>query len=93
MKDLKFISIGFGSLVNIDRVVAVVKSDTLPSRRLINDARDSGRLLDATCGRKTRSIVIVDSNQVILCGLNTDTIAARLNLQADVKEVEDDEEA
>lgn len=91
MKDLKFISIGFGSLVNIDRVVAVVKSDTLPSRRLINDARDSGRLLDATCGRKTRSIVIVDSNQVILCGLNTDTVAARLNLQVDVKEVEDEE--
>lgn len=91
MKDLKFVSIGFGSLVNIDRVVAVVKSDTLPSRRLINDARDSGRLLDATCGRKTRSIVIVDSNQVILCGLNTDTVAARLNLQVDVKEVEDEE--
>ena len=91
MKDLKFISIGFGSLVNLDRVVAVVKSDTLPSRRLINDARDSGRLLDATCGRKTRSIVIVDSGQVILCGLNTDTIAASLNLQVDVKEVEDEE--
>lgn len=91
MKNLKFVSIGFGSLVNLDRVVAVVKSDTLPSRRLINDARDAGKLLDATCGRKTRAIVVVDSGQVILCGLNTDTIAARLNLQTEVKEVEDEE--
>lgn len=91
MKNLKFVSIGFGSLVNLDRVVAVVKSDTLPSRRLINDARDAGKLLDATCGRKTRAIVIVDSGQVILCGLNTDTIASRLNLQTEVKEVEDEE--
>ena len=91
MKNLKFVSIGFGSLVNLDRVVAIVKSDTLPSRRLINDARDAGKLLDATCGRKTRAIVVVDSGQVILCGLNTDTIAARLNLQIDDKEVEDEE--
>lgn len=91
MKNLKFVSIGFGSLVNLDRVVAVVKSDTLPSRRLINDARDAGKLLDATCGRKTRAIVVVDSGQVILCGLNTDTIATRLNLQTEVKEVEDEE--
>ena len=91
MKNLKFVSIGFGSLVNLDRVVAVVKSDTLPSRRRIIDARDEGKLLDATCGRKTRAIVIVDSGQVILCGLNTDTIASRLNLQTEVKEVEDEE--
>lgn len=91
MKNLKFVSIGFGSLVNLDRVVAIVKSDTLPSRRLINDARDAGKLLDATCGRKTRAIVVVDSGQVILCGLNTDTIAARLNLQIDDKEMEDEE--
>lgn len=91
MKNLKFVSIGFGSLVNLDRVVAVVKSDTLPSRRLINDARDAGKLLDATCGRKTRAIVVVDSGQVILCGLNTDTIATRLNLQSEDKEVEDEE--
>ena len=91
MKNLKFVSIGFGSLVNLDRVVAIVKSDTLPSRRLINDARDAGKLLDATCGRKTRAIVVVDSGQVILCGLNTDTIAARLNLQIEDKEMEDEE--
>lgn len=92
MKNLKFVSIGFGSLVNLDRVVAVVKSDTLPSRRLINDARDAGKLLDATCGRKTRAIVVVDSGQVILCGLNTDTIASRLNLQVEDKEEFDVEE-
>ena len=91
--NIKFVSIGFGNLVNIDRVVGVINPDTLPSRRLINDARDSGKLLDATCGRKTRAIVVVDSGQVILCGLHTETIATRLNLQSDdVKEdVIDDE--
>ena len=88
---MKFVSIGFGSLVNTDRVIAVVNPDTLPSRRLINDARDSGNLLDATCGRKTRAIVVTDGGQVILCGLNTDTIASRLN-QLDTKEDYVDEE-
>lgn len=93
MKGVKFVSIGFGSLVNLDRVVAVINPDTLPSRRLINDARDAGNLLDATCGRKTRAIVVVDGGQVILCGLNTDTIASRLNLQSDAqKEDYPDEE-
>ncbi len=91
MKNLKFVSIGFGSLVNTDRVIAVLNPDTLPSRRLISDARDAGNLLDATCGRKTRAIVVVDGGQVILCGLNTDTIASRLN-QLDVKEEYTDEE-
>lgn len=89
MKNTKFVSIGFGSLVNLDRVVAVINPDTLPSRRLINDARDSGNLLDATCGRKTRAIVVVDGGQVILCGLNTDTIASRLNLQSDSSKEDD----
>ncbi len=93
MESIKFVSIGFGNLVNIDRVVAVINPDTLPSRRLINDARDAGKLLDATCGRKTRAIVVVDSGQVILCGLHTETIATRLNLQSDgLKEEETDDE-
>ncbi|MBR7111027.1 MAG: DUF370 domain-containing protein [Clostridia bacterium] len=91
--NIKFVSIGFGNLVNIDRVVGVINPDTLPSRRLINDARDSGKLLDATCGRKTRAIVVTDSGQVILCGLHTETIASRLNLQSDdTKEEQADDE-
>ena len=93
MESIKFVSIGFGNLVNIDRVVGVINPDTLPSRRLINDARDAGKLLDATCGRKTRAIVVCDSGQVILCGLHTETIATRLNLQTDgLKEDEADDE-
>ncbi|MDR1905650.1 MAG: DUF370 domain-containing protein [Clostridiales bacterium] len=78
---IKFISVGFGNIVNRDRVIGVIFPDTLPSRRLINDARDNNRLLDATCGRKTRAIVVLDSGHIILCGLHTETISGRLNLK------------
>ncbi|MGN1099672.1 MAG: extracellular matrix/biofilm biosynthesis regulator RemA family protein, partial [Christensenellales bacterium] len=90
INDTKFVSIGFGNLVNRDRVIAVVNPDTLPSKRLMNDARDANKLLDATCGRKTRAIIVVDSGQIILCGLHTDTIAGRLNLDANGKTDEED---
>ncbi|MDR3293890.1 MAG: DUF370 domain-containing protein, partial [Clostridiales bacterium] len=55
----------------------------LPSKRLINDARDNGKMLDATAGRKTRAIVVLDSGHIVLCGLHTDTICSRLNLKSD----------
>jgi regulator of extracellular matrix RemA (YlzA/DUF370 family) len=77
----KFVSIGFGNIVNRDRVIGVISPDTLPSRRLINDAKDNSRILDATCGRKTRAIIVLDSGQIILCGLHTETISGRLNLK------------
>ena len=77
----KFANIGFNNIVNIDKVVAVLSPESLPCKRLVNDARESSKLIDASCGRKTRAVVVMENNQVVLCGLNTDTIAARLNLE------------
>ncbi len=75
----RFISIGFNNMVNADRVISVIGPDSLPSKRLISEARDNHKLVDASCGRKTRAILMMDSGHVILCGLQTETIGLRLN--------------
>lgn len=86
----KFISIGFNNIINSKRVLAIINPDTLPSKRLIVEARESKKVIDATCGRKTRAVLILDSNHVVLSGLSTDTLAARLNLREDQKDEEAD---
>ncbi len=87
--DIKFVNIGFNNIVNLDKVVAVLNPDTLPSKRLINDSREAHKLLDASCGRRTRAIIVLESGQIILCGLHADTIAARLNLDTSAKTEEE----
>ena len=76
---MKFISVGFNNIVNAERVIAVVASDSAPAKRLIQDARDSGRAIDCTCGRKTRCVVIMDSDHVILSAIQNETILGRLS--------------
>ena len=66
-------------MLNAGRVVALVSSDSAPSKRLIQDAKDSGRAVDCTCGRKTRCVIITDSDHVILSALQAETVAGRLN--------------
>ncbi len=78
----KYISIGFGNVINSDRVLAVVMPDTLPSKRLLGEAKELHKLIDAACGRKTRSLIILDTGHVVLSGLQTETILARLNSSA-----------
>jgi len=78
----RLLNIGFGNLVLASRVVAVVNSASAPMKRLREDAKDEGRLIDATQGRKTRSIIITDSNHVILCAVQAETIGQRV-LQED----------
>ena len=75
---MKFINVGFGNMVAVDRVVALVSPDSAPIKRLIQDAKDDGRILDASCGRKTRSVIITDSDHVILSAIQSETIAHRL---------------
>ena len=75
----RLINIGFGNMVLAHRVVAVVNSASSPMRRLREDAKQEGRLVDATQGRKTRSIIITDSNHVILCAVQAETIAQRVS--------------
>ena len=75
---MNLINIGFGNVVVAERVVAVILPSSSPSRRLKDDAREEGRLVDATQGRRTRALVITDSNHVILSAVQVETITQRL---------------
>lgn len=77
MQPSKLINLGFGNYVVASRVVSIVNPESSPMRRLREDARDQGRLVDATQGRKTRSIIITDSNHVILSAIQTETMGQR----------------
>ena len=90
---MKFVNVGFNNILNADRIVAVIGSDSAPSKRLIQDAKDMGRAIDCTSGRKTRSILVMDSDHVILLAIQTETLAARLaNEATDDNDETDDEE-
>ncbi len=75
---MKFINVGFGNMVASERVVAVVSPDSAPIKRLIQDAKDSGRAIDVTCGKRTRAVIITDSEHVVLSALKSETISNRL---------------
>jgi regulator of extracellular matrix RemA (YlzA/DUF370 family) len=90
---MKFINIGYGNMVAAERIVTLVSPDSAPIKRLIQDAKDDGRVIDVTCGRKTRAVVITDSEHVILSALQTETIANRLeNSDTDTDDEADAEE-
>ncbi len=76
---MKFINVGFGNMVAADRVVALANPDSAPIKRLIQDSKDDGRAIDVTCGRRTRAVIITDSEHVILSAIQTETIANRLD--------------
>ena len=76
---MKFINIGYGNMVAASRIVTLASPDSAPIKRLVQDAKDDARVIDVTCGRKTRAVIITDSEHVILSALQTETIANRLN--------------
>ena len=76
---MKFINIGFGNMVAADRMVAIVSPESAPIKRLIQDAKDSGRVIDVSCGRRTRAVIITDSEHIILSAIQSETIANRLS--------------
>lgn len=76
---MRFIHVGFGNLVAAERVVALASPESAPIKRLIQDAKASGRVIDVSCGRRTRSVIVTDSEHVILSAIQTETIANRLN--------------
>ena len=78
----RFVNIGFGSLVNASRIVAVVSSDSAPVKRLLRDAEDRNQLVDATFGRKASAVLVMDSGHVVRCALQTETLASRLEEEA-----------
>ena len=87
----KFINIGFGNMVSAGRIVAIASPDSAPVKRLVQDAREDGRVIDVSCGRRTRAVIITDSDHVILSAIQTETITNRLSSE-DAYE-DDDEEA
>lgn len=76
---ISLINIGFGNIVSANRLVAIVSPDSAPIKRIIQDARDRGTLIDATCGRRTRAVLIMDSEHVILSAVQPETVAHRLD--------------
>jgi hypothetical protein len=77
--DIKLINIGFGNIVSANRIVAIVSPESAPIKRIIQEARDRGMLIDATYGRRTRAVVITDSDHVVLSAVQPETVAHRLN--------------
>ena len=76
---MKFINIGFGNMVSADRIVSIVSPDSAPIKRLIQDAKDAGRVIDVSCGRRTRAVIITDSEHIILSAIQSETVANRLD--------------
>ena len=75
---MKFINIGYGNIVSSHRIIAIVGPDSAPIKRLIQDAKDRGYLIDATYGRRTRAVIIMDSDHVILSAVQPETVAQRV---------------
>ena len=76
---MKFINIGFGNMVSAGRIVAIASPDSEPIKRLVRDAKEAGNVIDVSCGRRTRSVIITDSDHVILSAIQTETITHRLS--------------
>lgn len=87
---LRLISIGFGNLVSCNRIVAIVSSESSPVRRMIADAKAKGTVIDATYGRRTRSVIVMDSGHVVLSAVQPETVSARA---ASRKESEEETDA
>lgn len=80
------INIGFGNLVADDKILAVVSNDSAPVKRMVQEAKEKGRLIDATYGRKTRAVILTEGDSVILSALTTEKLAERVNGQKEKEE-------
>ena len=86
--DIKLINIGFGNIVAANRIIAIVSPESAPIKRIIQEARDAQRLIDATYGRRTRAVVVTDSDHVILSAVQPETVAHRIvDSDDDVEEI------
>ena len=87
--DIKLVNIGFGNIVAANRIISIISPESAPIKRIIQEARDKGMLVDATYGRRTRAVVVVDSGHIILSAVQPETVANRLVAQtADYEEEE-----
>jgi len=82
----RFLNIGFGNVVNTDKVITIITPDSAPAKRLIQKAKEEDRLVDATQGRRTRGIILVEGDKIILSALQPDTLASRFNCRENESE-------
>ena len=89
---MKLINIGFGNMVSASRLVAIVSPESAPIKRIMQDAKEQGTLIDATYGRRTRAVILTESDHVILSALQPETVANRFNDREDEESAEELEE-
>ncbi len=88
---MKLINIGFGNMVSASRLVAIVSPESAPIKRIVQDARENGSLIDATYGRRTRAVIITDSDHIILSAVQPETVANRVvDYEEEEEELEDE---
>ncbi|MEM5781260.1 MAG: DUF370 domain-containing protein [Lawsonibacter sp.] len=88
---MKLINIGFGNLVSASRLIAIVSPDSAPIKRMVQEARDRGVLIDATYGRRTKAVLIMDNDHLVLSALQPETVSNRISGEKDVGEKEEEE--
>lgn len=89
---MRLVNIGFGNMVSTSKLVSIVSPESAPIKRIVQEAKDKGNIIDATQGRRTRAVIITDSNHVILSAIQPETIANRLNNKDDEYEEPEDNE-
>ncbi len=87
---IKLINIGFGNIVNANRLVSIVSPESAPIKRIIQEARERGMLIDATYGRRTRAVIVTDSYHVVLSAVQPETVAHRLNTKENHNDIIED---
>lgn len=86
---MKLINIGFGNMVSANRMIAIVSPESAPIKRMVQDSKEKGTLIDATYGRRTRAVIIMDSDHIILSAVQPETVGNRLNNREEGREEEE----
>ena len=89
---MKLINIGFGNMVSAGRIITIVSPESAPIKRIIQEARDGGMLIDATYGRRTRAVIVMDSGHVVLSAIQPETVANRFVQSDEIEEEVDEDE-
>ena len=87
---IRLINVGFGNIVSAGRIIAIVSPEAAPIKRIVQEAREKGQLIDATCGRRTRAVIVMDSMHVVLSAVQPETIAHRVDTKDALLEEEEE---
>lgn len=89
---MTLVNIGYNNMLSCEHIIAIIGSDTAPAKRLVSEGKEAGRVIDATCGKKTLSVIVTDSDHIILSALSTEVIASRINSGCDDDNDDDDDD-